>query len=166
MVETYFFQNTGLISIQLPQNICLGVSTDGDIIEVSPRTDNNTGLQFYFWQGFDIILGSNGTPVIDVVDMRRLSAFVPASGTTAIGPPANSGLYTEPLFLSNSPPNFPGTIDLDDPPQVIRPVPERYFLIFKGSLDLQNTGLFNFAVTAKDAIRMIVDNFYYYKRLG
>ena len=139
----------------IPQYI-LGVEVDGDLVEVPPREEDK-GLQFYTWHGFDDPGGSTGAPTgVDVTDTRGLTTFVSSSGP--IGPPINSGIYTGPLFLTNN--GSGASIDLDgDPPHPdIRIFSDDYIVVFKGTLEVVNTGAFTFTSQARDAARMIIDD--------
>lgn len=125
----------------------LGVEADGDIVEISPREKIN-GVQFYTWEGFDTVPGI-GSPGVDVLDIRDLTAFVTSSGTP-IGPPIRSGLYTNTLSLSGG--GVPNDLDL------VRNDPDNFLVIFKGTLEVLNSGEFNFIARSNDGARVLVDD--------
>ena len=134
----------------------LGVEADGDIVEVPPREENR-GLQFYTWHPFDDISNTNGTPGINVVDTRNLTTFVRANGNV-VGVPVLSGLYTGPLFLTHN--GNGGSVDLDGdaPHPEMRPAGDHFIIVYKGTLDVVETGLFTISSNSRDGSRMIVDD--------
>ena len=134
----------------------LGVEADGDIVEVPPREAPTTGLQFYTWHPFDNI-NVTGTPGINVVDTRNLTTFVRANGNV-IGVPVLSGLYTGPLFLTHN--GNGGSVDLDGdaPHPEMRPAGDHFIIVYKGTLDVVETGQFTISSNSRDGSRMIVDD--------
>ena len=138
----------------------LGVEADGDIVEI-PAREENRGLQFYGWDDVDDTGGNNnmGNVGIDVTDIRSLTTSDDTnSGAPFLGTPGSSGLYTGPLLLSSSnDPSLGGHVQLSTP-QVIRPSGQRYVLIFKGTLEVNNAGAFTFLSQCNDGARIIIDD--------
>ena len=126
----------------------LGVEADGDIIEVPlAHVTDMAGLQYYIWTGFDTIAGTN-PPGIDVVDTNEITLHIPPSDTDPVGPPTESGIYTGSMrILGNGAFNAAG----------LRPVNDRYLIVFTGTLIVENTGEFTFTSVSDDGARIFID---------
>ena len=105
------------------------------------------GLQYYIWTGFDIIAGTN-PPGIDVVDTNEITVHIPPSDTDPVGVPEESGIYTGSMrILGNGAFNAAG----------LRPVTDRYLIVFTGTLIVENTGDFTFTSVSDDGARIFID---------
>ena len=126
----------------------LGVETDGDIIE-SPLAlgTDIVGLQYYIWAGFDVLSGTD-PPGIDAVDTNEITLHIPPSGTAPVGPPTASGIYTGSMRLAN---------DAAFNTAGLRPVNDRYLIVFTGTLIVENTGEFTFTSISDDGARIFID---------
>ena len=126
----------------------LGVEADGDIIEVPlAHVTDMAGLQYYIWTGFDTIAGAN-PPGIDAVDTNEITLHIPPSGTTSVGPPVTSGTYTGSMQLANN-----GAFNAAG----LRPVNDRYLIVFTGTLVVENTGYFTITTASDDGARVFID---------
>ena len=126
----------------------LGVEADGDIIE-SPLAlgTDIVGLQHYIWTGFDTLAGAN-PPGINVVDTNEITLHIPPSGTAPVGAPTESGIYTGSMRLAN---------DAAFNTAGLRPVNDRYLIVFTGTLIVENTGEFTLTSSSDDGARIFID---------
>lgn len=126
----------------------LGVDADGDIVEL-PLRERSIGLQFYAWAGFDTVVSAG----IDVVDVRNLSVYTTAAGTP-IGTPTLSGLYTNSMHITNGGGGSSTNINTSG----LRPAADNFLIVFKGTLEVINTGTFTFTSDSDDGSRIIIDD--------
>ena len=132
----------------------LGVEADGDIIEIPARRESR-GLQYYGWSDFPNTGGSSNVNNLghDIADIRDIATFDVTAPNTRI--PETSGFYTGPMQLASSSTLGGHTyLGVGD----IRPVGQRYIVIFKGTLEVRNTGEFTFRSRCNDGCRMTIDD--------